>query len=121
LVCVSYLMLAGAAWWASAHGAHASWLWLLAFFVLMTLGELHILPVGLGLFGRLAPKRLASTAIATWYLAGFFGSLVAGWLGGFWSVIGHAAFFLLVGTLALAAGVLLLFLVPWSVRVESVA
>ena len=121
LVCVSYLMLAGAAWWATAHCFHTSWLWLLAFFVLMTLGELHILPVGLGLFGRLAPKGLASTAIAIWYLAGFFGNLVAGWLGGFWSVIGHAAFFALVGAIAFVAGVLLLFLVPWSVRVESVA
>ena len=121
LVCISYLMLAGAAWWASAHGTHASWLWLLAFFASMTLGELHILPVGLGLFGRLAPKRLVSTAIATWYLAGFFGSLIAGWLGGFWSVIGHAAFFAFVAVLALVAGVLLLFLVPWSVRVESAA
>jgi POT family proton-dependent oligopeptide transporter len=121
LVCVSYLMLAGAAWWANSHGSQTSWLWFLAFFVLMTLGELHILPVGLGLFGRLAPKGLASTAIATWYLAGFFGNLVAGWLGGFWSVIGHAAFFALIGVLALVAGVLLLFLVPWGARVESVA
>jgi proton-dependent oligopeptide transporter, POT family len=120
-VCGSYLMLAGAAWWASAHGFQTYWLWFLAFFVLMTLGELHILPVGLGLFGRLAPKGLASTAIATWYLAGFFGNLLAGWLGGFWSVIGHAAFFALIGMLALVAGILLLFLVPWSRRVESVA
>ena len=121
LVCGSYVMLAAAAWWASAHGLQTSWLWFLAFFVLMTLGELHILPVGLGLFGRLAPKGLASTAIATWYLAGFFGNLIAGWLGGLWSVIGHAAFFALVGILALVAGVLLLLLVPWSLRVESVA
>jgi POT family proton-dependent oligopeptide transporter len=118
LVAVSYLLLAVTQWWAASHGERVSWVWLVVFFLLMTLGELHILPVGLGLFGRLAPRGLASTAIATWYLAGFFGNLLAGWFGGFWSEIGHPTFFVVVAALALVGGLLLLLLAPWSLRVE---
>ena len=46
------------------------WVWLVAFFVVMTAGELYILPIGLGLFGRLAPNGFTATTIALWFLAG---------------------------------------------------
>ena len=121
LVASSYVLLALVAWQASVHGTRASWLWLILFFVVMTVGELHILPVGLGLFGRLAPQGFSATTIATWYLAGFFGNLLAGWLGGFWSQISHAAFFGLVAALALGGGLLLLTVRRWAGRVEEVA
>ncbi len=51
---------------ASAQG-HAHWVWLAAFFVLFTAGELFILPIGLSLFARLAPAGYAATSIAAWY------------------------------------------------------
>ena len=35
--------------------AGASWLWVAGYFFILTLGELYILPTGLGLFARLAP------------------------------------------------------------------
>jgi len=89
------------------------------FFLVMTVGELHILPVGLGLFGRLAPRGFSVTTIATWYLAGFFGNLLAGWLGGFWSHISHGAFFTLVACLAVGGGLLLLSLKSWTSGVED--
>ncbi len=121
LVACSYGLLALVAWWSSAHGVRSRWLWLMVFFVVMTIGELHILPVGLGLFGRLAPHSFSATTIATWYLAGFFGNLLAGWLGGFWSDIGHGLFFSLVAALALGGGLLLLTLRRWAGRVEAQA
>jgi POT family proton-dependent oligopeptide transporter len=88
--------------------ARASWLWLTVFFVVFTIGELYILPVGLGLFGRLAPRGLEATAIAIWFFAGFAGNLLAGWLGTFWSALSNPAFFALVGLVALVSGALLL-------------
>ena len=60
------------------------------------MGELYILPVGLGLFGRLAPKGMQATMIAAWFFACFAGNLFAGALGTLWSHISHAQFFLLM-------------------------
>jgi POT family proton-dependent oligopeptide transporter len=107
LVALSYLLLAAVAAWAQLQGAPAHWGFLAGWFVLMTVGELHILPVGLGLFGRLAPAGLRATSIATWFFAGFFGNLLAGALGTLWSPLSHAAFFTLIAAVAATAALLL--------------
>jgi POT family proton-dependent oligopeptide transporter len=105
IVACSYLMLAAVAGWYARQGGAASWLWLVAFFVVMTAGELFILPVGLGLFGRLAPPRYAATSIALWFFAAFVGNLAAGALGTLWSEFSPAEFFCLTAATATAAAV----------------
>jgi len=107
IVGVSYVALGVVAAWNDAHGSRASWLWLFGWFVLFTLGELYILPVGLALFGRLAPEGFRATSIATWFFAGFFGNLLAGALGTLWSVLSHGWFFALIGAVAGLSAVLL--------------
>jgi POT family proton-dependent oligopeptide transporter len=108
VVGASYVLLAAVAAWSDAHGVRAHWLWLVGWFVLMTLGELYILPVGLGLFGQLAPEGFGATCIALWFFAGFFGNLLAGALGTLWSRLPHGGFFLLIGAIAGGAAALLL-------------
>ncbi len=98
--------------------ATVSWLWVVAFFIVYTIGELFILPVGLGLFGRLAPAHLTATAIAAWFMAAFFGNLLAGGVGALWSVMTPAAFFASVGALGGLSGLLLLTLSRWANRTE---
>lgn len=105
IVAVAYLLLAVVS--ASAGDGRASWLWLVAFFVIFTLGELYILPTGLGLFARLAPPRLGATTVASWFLATFSGSLLAGLVGTFWSRASHSGFFVLLAILAVIAAVVL--------------
>lgn len=107
VVGLSYLLLGGVAAWAHAHGIRAHWGWLVGWFVMMTLGELYILPVGLGLFGRMAPEGLRATSIAIWFFAGFFGNLLAGALGTLWSFLPHGWFFMLIGAVAGVAATLL--------------
>ena len=107
LVGLSYLLLAGVSAWAASHGTRAHWTWLAGWFVLMTLGELYILPVGLGLFGRMAPEGFRATSIALWFFAGFFGNLLAGALGTLWTPLSHGWFFMLIGGVAGLAGLLL--------------
>ncbi|GAB2582955.1 peptide MFS transporter [Dyella jejuensis] len=104
---VSYLLLALVAAWSEAHGTHAHWAWLAGWFVLMTLGELYILPVGLGLFGHMAPDGFRATCIAIWFFAGFFGNLLAGVLGTLWSGLSHGWFFAMIGAVAGLAATLL--------------
>ena len=105
IVAAAYVMLAAVA--ASAGDARVGWGWLLAFFVVLTLGELYILPTGLGLFAKLAPPRLGATTVASWFLAIFSGSLLAGAVGTLWSRASHAGFFLLLAGLAVVAAALL--------------
>lgn len=105
LVALAWAMLAAVA--AQAGDARVGWLWLVAFFVVLTCGELHILPTGLGLFARLAPPRLGATTVASWFLAVFSGSLLAGAVGTLWSRVGHSTFFLLLSALAVLAALLL--------------
>jgi len=103
---------------ASAQG-HAHWVWLAAFFVLFTAGELFILPIGLGLFARLAPAGYAATSIAAWYFASFGGNLLAGALGTLWSAMTHAVFFGVMAGVAALAGILLRLLHPAVARADA--
>ena len=105
VVAVAYVLLAVVT--ALAGDARVGWAWLVAFFVILTFGELYILPTGLGLFAKLAPPRLGATTVASWFLAIFSGSLLAGVVGMLWSKVGHPAFFLLLAGLAVAAAALL--------------
>jgi POT family proton-dependent oligopeptide transporter len=98
--------------------ARANWLWLVVFFIVYTIGELFILPVGLGLFGKLAPAQFAATAIAAWFMAAFFGNLAAGAIGALWSSVSNATFFVIVAGFSALSGAFLLALAPWARGVE---
>jgi POT family proton-dependent oligopeptide transporter len=115
IVGAAYLLLAAL----EAAGGPAHWLWLAAFFLVFTFGELFILPTGLGLFARLAPAGLGATTVACWYLAIFTGSLSAGAVGALWSGMNHAAYFLLLAGIATVAAALLWLIDPIERRVEQ--
>jgi POT family proton-dependent oligopeptide transporter len=114
-VALAYLLLALVA----LGGTHISAAWLLLFFALYTLAELYILPVGLGLFARMAPPGMAATVIAAWFLAAFGGNLLSGVVGRWWEPLGPAGFFTLLAALAGAAALGLMGLRPLLRRLES--
>jgi len=105
IVMLAYLLLAALVWQGAA--ARVGWQWLVAFFLVFTVGELFILPTGLSLFARLAPRRLGVTTVAAWFLTTFAGSLAAGLVGSLWSRTGHAGFFALLAGLAGLAALML--------------
>ncbi|MEP6938145.1 MAG: peptide MFS transporter [Rudaea sp.] len=117
VIAAAYLLLALVA--ALAGDARASWLWLVAFFIVFTLGELFILPTGLGLFARLAPATLGATTVAAWFLAIFTGSLTAGLVGALWSRTSHAAFFVILAAIAALSAAMLLALDSRARRIEA--
>ena len=105
LVAASYLVVAAAE--AFSGGGRAHWLWLLGYFLIFTVGELYILPNGLGIFARLAPPKLGASTVAAWYFAIFSGSLAAGQVGRLWSHVGHVSFFIVLAAIATAAALFL--------------
>ncbi|WP_149195178.1 peptide MFS transporter [Luteimonas suaedae] len=118
-VALAYLLLAAVS--AGTAAGQASWVWLALFFLVLTMGELFILPVGLGLFARLAPSKHRATTVAAWFFAAFGGNLLAGLLGMAWSRLGPAAFFALMAAVAAGAGVLLGLLDRSARRMEAEA
>jgi proton-dependent oligopeptide transporter, POT family len=91
------VLMAGAAW--SATGK-ASPLWLLGYFGLATLGELHVAPIGLALISRRAPAHALSMLMGVWFAATLPGEILGGFLSGLWSGIEKPKFFLIIGSIA---------------------
>jgi POT family proton-dependent oligopeptide transporter len=114
LLCgLSYLIMAGAAW--HAAGDEASWLWLLAFFVVITIGELYLSPIGLSLVSKVAPVRMVSMLMGVWLATSFVGNFLAGYLGGFWSSMDKVSFFLMIAAVAAGAAVII-WLLHWPLK-----
>ncbi len=118
-VCVAYLIMAAAAFnamgWsgtatagiATGTAGKASWLWLFAYFVVITLGELYLSPVGLSFVTKVAPARLISLMMGVWLATSFTGGFLSGYIGTFWSRMPKPEFFLLVAGIAAVAGVMI--------------
>src|SRR5215472_9340498 len=114
-VCAAYLILAAAALYAVgwsgatiAPAGKASWLWLFGYFVVITLGELYLSPVGLSFVTKVAPARLISLLMGVWLATSFTGGFLSGYIGSFWSRMDKPEFFLLVAGVAALAGVMIL-------------
>jgi POT family proton-dependent oligopeptide transporter len=105
-VALSNLILVVAAWYAGA--GKASWLWLFAYFVVITIGELYLSPIGLSLVTKVAPARIVSMMMGVWLATSFTGNFIAGWLGSFWSSMDKGHFFLMIALISGAAGVVIL-------------
>ena len=105
-VALANLIMVGAAWVAAC--VEASWLWLLGYFVVITIGELYISPIGLSLVSKLAPAHMISMLMGVWLATSFAGNFVAGWLGSFWSSMDKIIFFLMIAGIATVAGAVIL-------------
>jgi proton-dependent oligopeptide transporter, POT family len=105
LLSASYLIMAGAALLSGA--TEASWLWLLLYFVVLTIAELNFSPIGLSLISNIAPGSSRSTVMGIWFSTSFVGNLAAGWLGALWSHFSHAEFFLLLAAVAAVAAAMI--------------
>jgi POT family proton-dependent oligopeptide transporter len=99
---IAYLIMAAGAFYAGS--AQASWLWLFAYFAVITTGELYISPIGLSLVSKVAPRRHVAMMMGMWLGTSFIGNFLAGYLGSFWSSMEKPSFFLMIAAIALAAG-----------------
>jgi POT family proton-dependent oligopeptide transporter len=108
LLALSYLIMAAAAFLTGPDG-QASWLWLLGFFTVITLGELYLSPIGLALVARVSPPQILSAMMGLWFITSFTGNQLQGYIGSFFSRMDKVQFFLLCAGLGLLAA-----LVTWA-------
>jgi POT family proton-dependent oligopeptide transporter len=104
LLALSYVIMAAAVY-INPPGAHVSWLWLGAFFVVITLGELYLSPLGLALVARVAPPQILSMMMGLWFITSFTGNLLEGYIGTYFTTMSKPSFFLMCAAIAAAAGV----------------
>jgi amino acid/peptide:H+ symporter len=86
-------------------------MWLFWSYILATLGELCLSPVGLSMVSKLAPAKFATMLMGVWLLTSAFGNFAAGALGEIWGTIPPIDFFLLSTVVVGGAALVLLILV----------
>lgn len=104
------LVLAAASAKVAATGHPVSLGWAVGFHIINDIGFANVLPVGLALYSRAAPKGLGGTMIAVYYLHLFFANtFIVGPLGGLYGSMPDTKFwFLHVALMAGSAFVLIL-------------
>jgi POT family proton-dependent oligopeptide transporter len=111
LLAIAFAILAGA----SAGGGSTNWAWLVLAIAPLTLAELYFVPVGMGLFSRLAVKGYIALFVSLWSLAMMMGNAASGWLAHLWGPLSPPLFFVLAGAVALM-GLLILPVARWFGR-----
>jgi POT family proton-dependent oligopeptide transporter len=86
------LLFAGLGFWlmvaaankviAGGDGFRVSMWWLTGSYLLQTIGELALSPVGLSSMTKLSPRRFVGQMMGVWFLATALGNLIAGLVGG---------------------------------------
>lgn len=100
-----------------AKTASVSLVWLVLAYLLHTMGELSLSPVGLSYVSKLVPAKKIGMMFGIWYLAIAAGNYLAQFVGGYIDVIvekySMSTFFLIFTLIPAAAGVILILLNPW--------
>jgi len=96
--------------------------WPVMFHLLNSIAFAHILPVGLALFSKVAPRQLNATVIGIYYLAFFGANKTVGYVGGLYSSWDTVSFWLLhVGSAVIGLVGLVVFKLVVGTRLEQQA
>jgi POT family proton-dependent oligopeptide transporter len=100
-------------------GAKVGIWWLTGTYLLQTLGELCLSPVGLSAMSKLAPDRAAGFMMGIWFLAASVGNWLAGKAASLYDAMPLPTLFGAVGWGTIAAAVVLALLIKPTVRLMS--
>ncbi len=84
--------------------------WLVIAYLLISLGELMLSPMGLALVSKVAPPRMRGLMMGGWFLATAIGNRLTA-IGVFWDVWSHAKFFLTLSLMAFGMAIVLFVLI----------
>jgi len=93
-------------------GALVNPMWLVLTYLLHTIGELALSPVGLSAMSTLAPARIAGLIMGVWFLSISVGNFLGGRIASFYESMALPSLFGVVATFAIVAGLILFALVP---------
>ncbi|AZB30606.1 peptide MFS transporter [Chryseobacterium balustinum] len=85
-------------------------MWLIMTYLLHTIGELCLSPVGLSVVTKLSPPKLASILMAVWMLSSSIANFIGGFLASIVETLGAGQVFTYISGFVIVCGVLLLLL-----------
>jgi len=91
----------------------ASVIWLIGAYVLHTVGEMFLSPVGLSMVSKLAPKQISALMMGAWLFATGFGNYIAGKSAAYVETWGGLQVFGFVTAVSVGAGIILCLISPW--------
>lgn len=97
---------------AGGDAGRVSMWWLIGAYLLVSLGEVCLSPMGLSLVNRVAPPRSRGVMMGAWFVSLSAGGYFSGSLGALWTRMPHSQFFIMVVGILIGAGVLLSVLMP---------
>ena len=78
--------------------------WLISTYFIITIGELHLSPMGLSFVSKVAPARMRGLMMGGWFGATAIGNYLSGFIGGFYNSWPHHIFYgVLVALLFMSA------------------
>ena len=86
-------------------------MWLVGVYLLHTLGELCLSPVGLSIVTKLAPRRIVGSMMGVWFLSIAIGNGLGGWVAGFFDTLPLPQLFGAVFVTTTVAALFLAFLI----------
>lgn len=86
----------------------ANMLWLIGAYLLHTLGELFLSPVGLSMVSSIAPVKLASFLMGVWLMSSFVANIVGGYIASYTETLGHLQIFGGIAVVVIICGCILL-------------
>ncbi len=104
---------------AAAAGTNVSPWWLIGCYLLQTLGELCLSPIGLSAMTKLAPARAAGFVMGIWFLGTAIGNWLAGRAGSLFDSMPLPQLFGTVAASALIAAVVLAILIKPTVKMMA--
>lgn len=88
----------------------ANIMWLIMTYLIHTIGELCLSPVGLSVVTKLSPPKLASLLMAVWLLSSFVANILGGQLAAVVEQLGAGTIFLYISIFVICCGLLLILL-----------
>ena len=91
-------------------GLKISLIYILITYVLLTVGELLLSPIGMAMFNKLAPAKYASLAMGIWYLTFSLANIISGYLAKLTVRLNYTQVFTYIGGVVIVLGVVLILL-----------
>lgn len=96
-----------------------NFMWITLILFICTLGELAISPVGISLATKLAPQNHRVAMMALYFTSSALGTVLAGWLGRFYSAETEGTYFASLGIITIILGMILWIMNKWIVQKMS--
>jgi len=112
LTTASLLIMALAGSLTDGGAVKVAGLWMAIFYLVITIGELCLSPIGLSLVTKLAPVRLAGLAMGGWFLATSIGNKFSGFLGNVQNHMEPMWFFVFLASLAALVALFIFLVLP---------